>query len=161
MEKKIYKIPVVWSMMGYLSITASNEQEAIALAEKEVRTCSLPKNGEYLDDSFEIDQDVLKDLGDDRCLMSEEIHYENGSAFLNDLLANYGIEEGFAKARRYLEIPLPRNPDDRKEEQLFRRELIAALEAEFVVDLSDIVRYKIDGTIDWDWFLQERGVLGK
>lgn len=150
MKKKIYKVPVVWSMMGYLSITASNEQEAIALAEKEAQTCSIPENGEYLDDSIELGRDGLSDLGDDCCLMSEDVYYANGIGFLNDLLATYGKKEGLAKARRYLEIPLPAKQDAREEEQKFRAELIAGLVGAFNVDLSDIVRYKNDGTIDWD-----------
>lgn len=53
---KKYRIPVVWQMMGYQYIHASNIQEAIRIA----GNMPLPDNGEYLEDSFEIDIEGLE-----------------------------------------------------------------------------------------------------
>lgn len=47
---KTYKIPVIWSCYGFVNIQAENLEEAIELAEE----APLP-DGDYIDDSFEID----------------------------------------------------------------------------------------------------------
>lgn len=46
-----FMIPVVWSMRGLVWQKASSLDEAIRLAAK----APLPKNGEYIDDSFMVD----------------------------------------------------------------------------------------------------------
>jgi len=50
-----YKIPVVWSMIGQHEIEADSLQEAIELAED----LPLPKDGDYLEGSFEVDQEFV------------------------------------------------------------------------------------------------------
>lgn len=55
--KKLYKIPVTWTMVGYIEVMASSPEEAIRLAEEEGVNCPLPDNGEYLEDSFEINEE--------------------------------------------------------------------------------------------------------
>lgn len=60
-----WKVPVVWEMMGYLKIPKSEaptEKEALEMAEKMIDSCELPDDGEYLDDSMEIDSDVRDDI---------------------------------------------------------------------------------------------------
>lgn len=50
---KQYKIPVVWTMAGYVTVEANSLDEAFdaALHEK------LPLDGDYVSDSFQIDYD--------------------------------------------------------------------------------------------------------
>jgi|LakMenE18May11ns_1017448.scaffolds.fasta_scaffold9721213_1 hypothetical protein len=48
---KTYKVPVVWTMMAYVEVEAESLDEAI----NEVMNAPLPDNGEYLEDSFEVD----------------------------------------------------------------------------------------------------------
>lgn len=60
-----WKVPVVWEMMGYLKIPkteAPTEKEALVMAEKMIGSCEVPEDGEYLDDSMEIDSDVRDDI---------------------------------------------------------------------------------------------------
>lgn len=60
-----WKVPVVWEMMGYLRIPKSEaptEKEALVMAEKMIGSCEVPEDGEYLDDSMEIDSDVRDDI---------------------------------------------------------------------------------------------------
>lgn len=54
---KKYEIPVTWMMRGSLNIEADSLAEAIKKAHDE----PLP-NGEYIDGSFEIDNDYLSEL---------------------------------------------------------------------------------------------------
>lgn len=63
--KKIYKVPVTWEMMGYLKVLADTQEEALELAEKEIVSGHLPQNGEYVEDSYSIDSDILNMLEDD------------------------------------------------------------------------------------------------
>lgn len=53
MEKKLYKVPVTWTMSGTYYIRASSPEEA----KEAVFDAELPE-GQYLDDSFEIDGDI-------------------------------------------------------------------------------------------------------
>lgn len=55
LKKKNYKVPCVWTMMGYLKVKAATPKEAWKAAEKEGVNCPLPDNGEYLEDSFHLD----------------------------------------------------------------------------------------------------------
>jgi hypothetical protein len=50
--KHIYKVPMVWSMMGYLEVEAETKDEAAKIAVDS--ETSLPK-GSYLDGSAEVD----------------------------------------------------------------------------------------------------------
>jgi hypothetical protein len=57
-EKKTYRIPVVWTMMGYIEVEAENADDACH--DVMLENHKLPK-GEYLDDSFGIDMEGVKD----------------------------------------------------------------------------------------------------
>lgn len=52
---KMYRVPVVWSMMGYVHVSAYSPEDAMQEAKEKVDKLPLPSNGEYLEDSFEID----------------------------------------------------------------------------------------------------------
>lgn len=49
--KRTYSIPVIWSMVGTMEVEAENLQEALDAAAQ----APLPTDGDYLEDSFEID----------------------------------------------------------------------------------------------------------
>ena len=53
--KMVYKVPVVWSMMGYVLVDAEGADEALIYAVEHLDEFDLPRNGEYLEDSFEVD----------------------------------------------------------------------------------------------------------
>ena len=53
---KRWKVPVVWSMMGHLEVTAETEAEAIQKAIRMADDSSMPEDGCYLEDSFEVDE---------------------------------------------------------------------------------------------------------
>lgn len=53
MEKKLYKVPVTWTMSGTYYIRASSPEAA-----KEAAYQAPLPNGEYVDDSFSIDEDA-------------------------------------------------------------------------------------------------------
>ncbi len=53
-----YKIPCTWTMYGTYEIEASNIEEA---AEK-ARHLPLPENAEYIEDSFNVDTDLIHEL---------------------------------------------------------------------------------------------------
>ena len=55
MAKMVYKVPVVWSMMGYVLVDAESGEEAMEYAKEHKDDFPLPTNGEYLEDSFEVD----------------------------------------------------------------------------------------------------------
>lgn len=50
-----YKVPVIWQMYGYVVIEANSEEEALEIAQETQNEFSLPDDGEYLDESFEVD----------------------------------------------------------------------------------------------------------
>lgn len=121
-----FKVPVVWSMMGYLSIPALDQKDAIHLAQKEAPVCHLPANGEYLDDSFEIDTDL--DPQDPGLMVENVVEYATGYDFWEDLVSIYGAQEAKGKATRYLDLPLKSSDPDYKEALRFRSELFSAME---------------------------------
>ena len=59
---------------------------------------------------------------------ANDINYQDGYAFYNDLITTYGVTEGRAKAQRYLDLPLPSKLDDVEAEKEFRDELVKAME---------------------------------
>ena len=124
--KKItyYKIPVSWEMSGYLTIPASNEKEAIDMAEMEADNCKLP-DGEYVNDSFVIDDDCLFHLEDEEFVLNKggTITYGSGITFFVDLCNQFGEKAAVEKANNYLSMPLDENRPDYKEETKFRGEL--------------------------------------
>lgn len=50
-----YKIPIIWSMIGQHEIEAPSLKEAIKLAE----VLPLPKDGDLIEDSLEVDPDFV------------------------------------------------------------------------------------------------------
>ena len=55
--RMVYKVPVVWSMMGYVLVDADSPEEAIEYAKEHKDDLPLPANAQYLEDSFEIDEE--------------------------------------------------------------------------------------------------------
>lgn len=55
--KMVYKVPVVWSMMGYVLVAAYSGEDAMEYAKEHVDELTLPVNSDYIDDSFEIDEE--------------------------------------------------------------------------------------------------------
>ena len=53
-----YKIPCTWTMYGTYEIKASDIEEAVEKA----RHLPLPENVEYIEDSFNVDTDVIHEL---------------------------------------------------------------------------------------------------
>jgi hypothetical protein len=53
--KKTWRIPVVWSMKGIVSVEAESLADALELARDDAGVIPLPENGEFLDDSWEVD----------------------------------------------------------------------------------------------------------
>lgn len=55
----LWKVPCVWQMMGYMEVKANSAEEAKKQALYEMQSpCSpLPADGEYLEDSFAIDEE--------------------------------------------------------------------------------------------------------
>lgn len=58
MEIKCYKVPVVWGMMGYIPVSADvgSPEDAKQYVKEHADEYPLP-NGEYLEDSFEVDEE--------------------------------------------------------------------------------------------------------
>lgn len=56
MIKREWRIPLVWSMYGFLKIEAETKEEAIDLALGP--DYPLPDNGVYLDDSIIVDGEI-------------------------------------------------------------------------------------------------------
>ena len=51
-----YRIPATWQMYGWFEVEAENLQDAV----DQIEDLPLPK-GSYVDDSFEIDSEMLVD----------------------------------------------------------------------------------------------------
>jgi hypothetical protein len=56
---KEFQVGITWTMTATVPIRAHNLDEALDWAEGDM---PLPNNGEYLDDSFEIDQDTTNEM---------------------------------------------------------------------------------------------------
>lgn len=56
-----YRIGCSWEVYGHITVRAKNREEAIKVAQKVTKTCSLPDDGEYLDDSFELDEENIEE----------------------------------------------------------------------------------------------------
>jgi len=52
--KKVYKIPCVWQMWGMMEVEADSLEEAKRIA---IEDAPLPTDGEYLEGSFELDEE--------------------------------------------------------------------------------------------------------
>ena len=61
---KTWKIPVVWQMMGTVTVEANTLEEAMFIAEND-DSIPLPNNGDFLDGSWELDcrdEDFVREL---------------------------------------------------------------------------------------------------
>ena len=59
-DKKFFTIPCSWEMYGKLEIEAESLEEAILIAESP--ETGMPNTSTYIDDSFQIDHDILNDV---------------------------------------------------------------------------------------------------
>lgn len=59
MTKKLYKIAVSWTETGTILIESNDIESAIKMAERTINDIKLPE-GEYLDESFQIDKDTTR-----------------------------------------------------------------------------------------------------
>lgn len=57
--KKMWKIPVTWRMYGFVKVEAPSLEEAFELAADP--SVPLP-NGDYIEDSFEVDEDDIESV---------------------------------------------------------------------------------------------------
>lgn len=57
MSKMVYKVPVVWAAMGYVLMEAEDAESAKSYVKEHLDEFPLPRNGEYLDDSFQVDEE--------------------------------------------------------------------------------------------------------
>lgn len=55
--KMVYKVPVIWSAMGYVRVEAEDADSAKAYVKEHLDEFPLPRDSEYLDDSFEVDDE--------------------------------------------------------------------------------------------------------
>ena len=59
---KTYRLPVYWQMYGFVEVKADNIVDAVAIAKE---TARLPKDADYVDDSFEVDYGILDEMRQD------------------------------------------------------------------------------------------------
>ena len=65
---KSWKIPVVWQMMGTVTVEANTLAEAIEIAQDDEGVIPIPDDGTYLDGSWEVDcsdEDCIRELYND------------------------------------------------------------------------------------------------
>lgn len=55
-----YRVGCSWKVYGHITVRAKNRKEAVKMAQKVAKTCPLPDDGEYLEDSFVIDTDNVE-----------------------------------------------------------------------------------------------------
>ena len=56
---KTYKVPVVYTMYGYVEIEAESPEEAVIEVENGGGDIPLPSAADYVEGSFEVDHDGL------------------------------------------------------------------------------------------------------
>lgn len=61
-EGKEFIIPCTWTMYGHLYIRAKNIDEALAVAYD--GSTPLPTDGEYMDDSFYVEEDMAREIAE-------------------------------------------------------------------------------------------------
>lgn len=59
-----FRIGCVWQMYGHIEVEAETEEEAIKKACAVADECPLPDDGEYLDDSFNVDPENVEEADD-------------------------------------------------------------------------------------------------
>ena len=66
---KLYKIPCFWQMYGYMDIEAETLDEA---KEEAYHFLQPLPDGDYIDDSFEVDEDVVEEYNHTKETETEE-----------------------------------------------------------------------------------------
>lgn len=56
-----YRVGCSWRLYGHIKIRAKNEKEALKKARQLAMKCSLPDDGEYVHDSFELDEENIEE----------------------------------------------------------------------------------------------------
>ena len=56
-----YRVGCFWQLYGHIEVKAKNKKEALEVARKKALTCPLPDDGEYLDDSFVLDEENIEE----------------------------------------------------------------------------------------------------
>lgn len=57
-----YRVGCSWEVYGHITVRAKNREEAGKMAQRVAKTCPLPNDGEYLEDSFEIDTENIEEV---------------------------------------------------------------------------------------------------
>lgn len=129
MEKMIYKVPVTWEMMGYINVLADTQKEAFDLADEQVESENLPQSGEYIEDSYSIDSDILSMLDEDSdaVLGHTTITCQSGQDLWNKLRLRYKVEEAKRITEGYLSRISYKKPQDDPTANTFRDELRQAM----------------------------------
>lgn len=56
-----YRVGCSWQLYGHIEVRAKNEKEALKKARQLAMKCPLPDDGEYLDDSFVLDEENIEE----------------------------------------------------------------------------------------------------
>lgn len=64
-----FKIPVNWIMSSYVNVEANSLDEAIEVAQ--YQWAELPVNGEYIDDSFDVNIQCAEEMNDNYGVLPE------------------------------------------------------------------------------------------
>lgn len=56
-----YRVGCSWQLYGHIEVRAKNEKEALKTARQLATKCSLPDDGEYVYDSFELDEENIEE----------------------------------------------------------------------------------------------------
>lgn len=56
-----YRVGCFWQLYGHIEVRAKNEKEALKKARQLAMKCPLPDDGEYLDDSFVLDEENIEE----------------------------------------------------------------------------------------------------
>lgn len=56
-----YRVGCSWQLYGHIEVRAKNEKEALEKARQLAMKCSLPDDGEYVCDSFELDEENIEE----------------------------------------------------------------------------------------------------
>lgn len=60
-QKKVYRFGCFWQLYGHITVRAKNEEEALKKAKKLAKVCPLPDDGEYVEGSFELDEENIEE----------------------------------------------------------------------------------------------------
>jgi hypothetical protein len=58
---KTYKVPVVYTMYGYVEVEAESMDQAVDKVQNGGSDMPLPSNADYVEGSFEVDHDGIVD----------------------------------------------------------------------------------------------------